>query len=294
MDFQGIVQLFINGLAIGSIYAVIALGFVLIYSATNVVNFAQGNFTMVGAFVFFALYASGISIWFAFVGSILIMGVFGFGFQLGVYRPFRNRSKAFLPIIVSTLGASFFLKSLFLVIFGPYPRRVPQLIDGNPVKISGINLSVQYITIFIFVISLFIFQHLLFEKTNLGKKLQATAQDPETARLMGIKVVWMDAFTWVYATILGGIAGILLAPLFSLTPIVGTVFGLKAFAAAIVGGFSDVKGAIIGGLGIGVIESFGAYFVSSSYLNAFSFIVLILFLIFKPYGLFGEKVGTKV
>lgn len=288
-------QLFVDGLAMGSIYALIALGFVLVYVAVNVVNFAQGDFIMVGAFICLALFTAGIPIWFAFLGAIVVMGLFGFLFQFGVYRPFRNRKKAFLPVMISTLGASLFLQSLFLVIYGPQPKSLEPLISGEPIEFSALNLvlSKQSIVILIFALLLFAFQFFLFEKTNLGKKLQATAQDPDTAKLMGIKVAWMHGFTFVYCTVLGGIAGILLAPLFTLTPIIGPMFGLKAFAASIVGGFSDAKGAIIGGLSIGVIEAFGAYFVSGAYMDAFAFLVLILFLIFRPYGLFGEKVGEK-
>jgi len=292
---QTILQLFIDGLAMGSIYALVALGFVLVYVAVNVVNFAQGDFLMVGAFISLSLYSSGLPIWFALIAAVLVMGLFGFLFQLGVYRPFRNRSKAFLPVMISTLGASLFFQSLFLVIYGPEPKTLPPLLGDEPIHIKslGLTLSSQSIVILVFAIALFAFQFYLFEKTNLGKKMQATAQDPDTARLMGIKVSKMHGLTFIYCTALGGIAGILLAPLFTLTPIIGPMFGLKAFAAAIVGGFSDAKGAIIGGLAIGVIETFGAYYGSGAYMDAYAFIVLVLFLIFRPYGIFGEKIGTK-
>ncbi|MEB3102261.1 branched-chain amino acid ABC transporter permease [Ferviditalea candida] len=286
-------QLLVNGLAMGSIYSLIALGFVLVYVAVNVVNFAQGDFIMVGAFICLSLYSNGIPIWFALIASVLIMGIFGFLYQIGVYRPFRSRSKSFLPVMISTLGASMFFQSLFLVIYGPDPRSLPPLIGGDPIQLGGLPLPRQSLVIIVFALLLFGFQFFLFEKTNLGKKMQATAQDPETARLMGINVAWMNGLTFVYCTALGGIAGILLAPLFTLTTTIGSIFGLKAFAAAIVGGFSDAKGAIVGGLFIGVIESFSAYFGMGAYMDASAFIVLVLFLIFRPSGLFGEKIGTK-
>jgi branched-chain amino acid transport system permease protein len=185
------------------------------------------------------------------------------------------------------IGASLFLQSLFLVIYGPEPRQLPPLLGGEPIHILGLIFSNQSLVILAFAIVLFIFQFFLFEKTTLGKKMQATAQDQDTAKLMGINVSWMHGLTFVYCAALGGVAGILLAPLFSLTPIIGPMFGLKAFAAAIVGGFS------IGGLAIGVIETFAAYFGSGAYMDAYAFVVLVLFLIFRPNGLFGEKIGTK-
>jgi branched-chain amino acid transport system permease protein len=293
VDILSLLQLLIDGLAMGSIYAIVALGFVLVYVAVNVVNFAQGDFLMVGAFICLSLFSAGIPIWFALLGAVIVMGAFGFLFQLGVYRPFRNRSKSFLPVMISTLGASLFFQSLFLVIYGPEPRKLPSLLGDQPIHIKSLTLSTQSIVILVFALALLSFQFYLFEKTTLGKKMQATAQDPETARLMGINVSWMHGLTFIYCTALGGIAGILLAPLFTLTPIIGPMFGLKAFAASIVGGFSDAKGAIIGGLAIGVIETFAAYFGSGAYMDAYAFLVLVLFLIFRPYGIFGEKIGTK-
>jgi branched-chain amino acid transport system permease protein len=293
VNFQSIPQLLVDGLAMGSIYALVALGFVLVYVAVNVVNFAQGDFLMVGAFICFSMYASGLPIWAALIGAVIVIGLFGFLFQLGVYRPFRNRSKSFLNVMISSIGASLFLQSLFLVIYGPEPRQLPPLFGGEPIQLLGLIFSNQSVVILAFAVVLFIFQFFLFEKTTLGKKMQATAQDQDTAKLMGINVSWMHGLTFVYCAALGGVAGILLAPLFSLTPIIGPMFGLKAFAAAIVGGFSDAKGAIIGGLAIGVIETFAAYFGSGAYMDAYAFVVLVLFLIFRPNGLFGEKIGTK-
>lgn len=287
-------QLLVSGLAMGSIYALVALGFVLVYTSVNVVNFAQGDFTMMGAFITFSLVAGlGLPIWIGLIIGVLLIGLFGYLFQLGVYRPFRDRKKAFLPVMISTLGASMVLQSIFLVIYGPYPRQLPGLFSVDTIKIGSVAISTQYLAILTFALALFMFQYFLFEKTMVGKQMQATAQDPDTAKLMGIRVGRMHALTFIYCTALGGVAGILVAPVFMITHTMGPMIGLKAFAASIVGGLSDVKGAIIGGLAIGVIETFAAAYISGPYKDAFAFLVLVLFLIFRPYGIFGEKVGQK-
>ncbi|MFM1655333.1 branched-chain amino acid ABC transporter permease [Brevibacillus sp. B_LB10_24] len=287
-------QLLVSGLAMGSIYALVALGFVLVYVAVNVVNFAQGDFAMMGAFITFTLVSAlGLPIWIGLLVGVIVIGLFGYLFQLGVYRPFRNRKKAFLPVMISTLGASMVLQSVFLLIYGPYPQKLPTLFTVDTIKLGEVAISTQYLAILGFALLLFLFQYIFFEKTMIGKQMQATAQDPDTARLMGINVSRMHAITFIYCTALGGIAGILVAPVFMITHTMGPMIGLKAFASAIVGGLSDVKGAIMGGLAIGVIETFAAAYISGPYKDAFAFLVLVLFLIFRPSGIFGEKVGQK-
>lgn len=287
-------QLLVSGMAIGSIYALVALGFVLIYVSVNVVNFAQGEFTMMGAFIAFTLVVSlNLPIWAGLILGTLIVGVIGYLFQLSVYRPFAKRNKAFLAVMISTLGASMIIQNIFLLGYGAVPLKLPPLFAKDTINIGDIVVSIQYLAILCCAIVLLILQYLLFEKTRLGKMMQATAQDPNTAKLMGIKVSYMQALTFIYSAALGGAAGILVAPVFMISHTMGGIIGLKAFAAAIVGGLGDVKGAIIGGLMIGVAETFAAAYISGPYKDGFAFLFLILFLIFRPYGIFGEKVGTK-
>lgn len=293
-QFNMPLQLLVSGLAIGSIYALVALGFVLTYVSVNVVNFAQGDFTMMGAFVAFTLVVgAGLPVWAGLLIGIMIVGGIGYLFQLSVYRPFVKRNKAFLPVMISTLGASMIIQNIFLIIYGPYPQKLPPLFSKETIKLGDIVISVQYLTILCCAVILLFLQYLLFEKTRLGKMMQATAQDPTTAKLMGIKVTSMQALTFIYSAALGGTAGILVAPVFMINHTMGAIIGLKAFAASIVGGLGDVKGAIFGGLMIGVIETFAAAYISGPYKDGFAFLFLIIFLIFRPYGIFGEKVGTK-
>lgn len=288
-------QVFFSGLAIGGVYALVALGIVLIYRATNVVNFAQGEFCMIGAYALFALWQGAkLPYGLAFVLALAIMAVLGLIFELGVYYPLRNRS--FLPVIIATIGASIMFQNGALAIFGPSPEKVRPIIQAGStggITLGGVFFDYQYLIILLVTLVLVVLQYLFFEHTVLGKKMQATSQDKDMARLLGIPVALMIALTFIYSTLLGGLAGMLVAPIFFVTHKLGATLGLKAFAATICGGFGDVRGAILGGLALGVIESFGAAYISAVYKDAFAFLILVLFLLFRPQGIFGEKVAEK-
>jgi branched-chain amino acid transport system permease protein len=285
-------QVLFSGLALGSIYALVALGFVLIIRATNVVNFAQGDFAMLGAFAMLTLLtALGLPYWAALVLGLAVMAVFGLLFNYGVYYPLRNRS--FLPVIISTLGASIFLQNTVLAAYGPQPQPLERMFETQGFEVGGVFLDSQYLLILAVTAVAVAFQYFLFERTLLGKKLQATSQDKDTARLIGIPVALMIAITFIYSATLGGLAGILVAPVLFVSIGMGSVIALKAFSATIIGGFGDIKGAIVGGLLLGVVESFGAQYVSVPYKDAFAFLLLFIFLLFRPQGLFGERISEK-
>jgi len=285
-------QLLFTGLGVGSIYALVALGFVLIYRATNVVNFAQGDFAMLGAFAMVVLcidigipYGVGIAI------TIVAMAVIGALFNLGVYYPLRHRS--FLPVIISTIGASILLENGVLAAYGPRPQSLPGMFEQQGFSVGPVFFDSQYLLIVGVGILLFGLQYLFFEHTILGKKMQATSQDKEMASLLGIPVATMIMLTFVYSAVLGGIAGILVAPILFVSVSMGSSIALKAFAASIIGGFGDVRGAIVGGLALGVVETFGAAYISVPYKDAFAFLVLFFFLLVRPQGIFGEKISEK-
>ena len=292
MDWTTNLQMMTAGLAMGSIYALVALGFVLIFNAVSVVNFAQGEFVMVPAFV---------AVWLVdvlklpfpliYVVTIIFMGLFGIVFQRVAYYPLRHRG--FLPVVISTIGVSIFLKNGAQVIFGAEPRLMERPTSANVLNISGVFVDPQYIVIIVCTLALLIFQYFFFERTKLGKMMQATAQDKEMARLLGIRVAKMIALTFAYSSILGAVAGILVGPIFYVTKEMGGMLGLKAFCSTIVGGFGSIPGAIVGGLFLGVVEVFAAYYISSAYREAFAFIILILVLLFRPQGFFGEKIAEK-
>jgi branched-chain amino acid transport system permease protein len=290
MDF--VLQLLFQGIGIGAVYALVALGFVLIFRATNVVNFAQGEFSMVAAFLMVVCAVDlGWPYWLSFLVALAGMAFLGAVFNLGVYYPLRHRT--YLPVIISTIGASILLTNSTLAIYGPQPQVLPGWFDTPGFQAGGVYLDSQYLLIIAVTAMLVAFQYWFFEHTLLGKKLQATSQDKEMAGLLGIPVSTMIMITFVYSALLGGIAGILVAPILFVSVQMGSAIALKAFAATIIGGFGDVAGAIIGGLSLGIIETFGAAYVSVPYKDGFAFLVLVLFLVFRPRGIFGERVTEK-
>jgi len=386
-------QLLFTGIGIGAVYALVALGFVLIFRATNVVNFAQGEFSMVAAYLMvvfsvdlgwpywlsFLLALAGMALlgvifnlgvyyplrhrtflpviiatigasillansvlaiygpqpqvlegwfdtpgiqlgpvyldsqylliiavtmvlvvfavdlgwpyWLSFLLALAGMALLGAIFNLGVYYPLRHRT--FLPVIIATIGASILLANSVLAIYGPQPQVLEGWFETPGIQLGPVYLDSQYLLIIAVTIVLVIFNYWFFEHTMLGKKLQATSQDKEMASLLGISVSTMIMITFIYSAVLGGLAGILVAPILFVSIQMGSTIALKAFAATIIGGFGDVAGAIIGGLSLGIIETFGAAYISVPYKDGFAFLVLVLFLIFRPQGIFGERVAEK-
>jgi branched-chain amino acid transport system permease protein len=285
-------QLLFTGLGIGSIYALVALGFVLIYRATNVVNFAQGDFAMLGAFSMVVLCIDmQLPYWLGILITLAAMLVFGALFNFAVYYPLRNRG--FQPVIISTIGASLLLENGVLAGYGPRPQTLPGFLSFTGFSVGSIFFDSQYLLILGVTVVMVTLQHFVFERTLLGKKMEATKQDKEMASLLGIPVALMSMLTFTYSSALGALAGILVAPILFVSIGMGSSIALKAFAASIIGGFGDVIGAILGGLALGVVETFGAAYISVPYKDAFAFILLVLFLLFRPQGLFGEKVAEK-
>jgi branched-chain amino acid transport system permease protein len=290
MDFA--LQLFFTGIGIGAIYALVALGFVLIYRATNVVNFAQGDFAMLGAFAMILLAVDlEWPYWLSIILTLAGLIIFGALFNLGVYYPLRHRS--FLPVIISTIGASILLENGVLFAYGPAPQSLPGMFVTQGFNVGGVFFDSQYLLILAVTVVMVTFQYLFFERTLIGKKMQATSQDKEMASLLGIPVALMIMLTFIYSATLGGLAGILVGPILFVSVGMGSSIALKAFAASIIGGFGDVTGAVVGGLALGVIETFGAAYISVPYKDGFAFLVLFVFLLIRPQGFFGERVAEK-
>jgi branched-chain amino acid transport system permease protein len=196
-------------------------------------------------------------------------------------------------VIIATIGASILLANSVLAIYGPAPQVLEGWFSTPGIQLGPVYLDSQYLLIIAVTLALVVFNFWFFEHTMIGKKLQATSQDKEMASLLGISVSTMIMITFIYSAVLGGLAGILVAPILFVSIQMGSTIALKAFAATIIGGFGDVTGAIIGGLALGIIETFGAAYISVPYKDAFAFLVLILFLVFRPQGIFGERVAEK-
>lgn len=286
-----ILQLIITGIALGVVYGLIGMGMVLIFRAVGIVNFAQGDFLMLGAFVCYALnQQAGLPIWVSFAITAVLIGLSGIVFQYITYWPLRNaQDKA---IVVSTLGASIALRELTKIIWGSTPQTIDPL-KGGVMKMGQVILQWQYVLIILFSALLMFLVYFLLEKTFLGNIMQATAQDKYAASLMGIPIVVAVAFTFFISIFITGAGGVMLAPLFFITNTMGVNAGVKAFASVVIGGFGSVQGAIIGGLLIGITEVFAGTFVSTTYKDTVVFAVLIISLLIRPQGLFGEKISEK-
>lgn len=285
------VQLAVTGAAIGMVYALVALGFILVWNSVNVINFAQAEFSTVPAFILAAFVANvGLSLWAALPVTILCAVLVGVLFNRFVYHPLRKRSM--IAVIIATIGVSLFLRNVLLAIFGAEGRPVPPLLGGT-VSVVGVTLNKQYLVIIAVASVLLAAQYVVFSRTSLGRRLQATAQNRDMAALLGINTSRMVELTFAYSAVLGAVAGILVAPLFGVTTDLGVLIALKAFAATVIGGFGSIPGAVLGALALGLVETFGATYLSSSYKDAFAFVILIGVLLIRPQGIFGERISQK-
>lgn len=285
-------QLLVASISIGSVYALVALGFVLIYRATNVVNFAQGDFAMAGAYLLvLGLTVLHLPYWAAILLGLGAMAIFGALFALTVYYPLRH--KTWIPIVVSTIGVSILMENGTLKIAGPTPRPIRSALGATSLHVGGVVVDGQYGLIIVTTVAVLLFQHWFFEKTVLGKKMQAVSQDKEMALILGIPVVGIILLTFVLSSAIGALAGVLVGPILSANTQFGGTITLKAFAATIIGGFGSVTGAIVGGLAVGLIDTLGGAYISLPYKDAFSFIIVVAVLLVRPQGIFGERVAEK-
>ncbi|MCL5962239.1 MAG: branched-chain amino acid ABC transporter permease [Chloroflexi bacterium] len=287
-----LLQLVVNGLAMGCIYALIAMGFIITYNAVGLINFAQGELVMLGAFLAVAALSSlQLPLALAYLLSMVGMVAFGYVFQLTVFRPLQQ--KPLFTVIVATIGVSIILKNVARIAWGPEPMTLAGFFSSNTFDIGGVIILQQSVFIIVVTSILLVAQHLFFTYTIYGKRMRAVAQNQEVARLMGISVGQLIALSFILSALLGGIAGLLLAPVFLVTLNMGGIALLKAFAACILGGFGSIPGAVVGGLFLGVTEILMAAYVSSAYKDVLAFVILILVLLAFPRGLFGEKVGER-
>ncbi len=275
----------------GCIYALVGLAFVLIYNASGGLNFAQGEFVMLGAFALFSTTALHIPYWLAVVVSVAALALLGWLFQRVLFYPLKDRS--FLYFVIVTIGFSIFARNLALIIWGPNPLQVPPLTTADTISIGGVVMSPENVAIVIVTAVVLFAQHALFFHTDLGRRLRATAQNSQMAQLLGIYPRRMIGITFAMSGAIAGFAGVLLAPIFMIDTDMGGAVLLKAFIAVVIGGFGSIPGVVVGGICIGVIEILTAVYISSAYKDAICIAILILFLVAFPRGLFGEAVKER-
>lgn len=287
------IQEIFSGLSMGCIYALVGFGFVLVYNAVGAVNFAHGELVMWGGY--FGLMATmwlGLPLWIAMIFSFVAMAGLGFLYNQVAYYPMRHRPR--VTVIIASIGMSILLRNSALAIWGPDPLKLHSFLGDDIINLSGVVIPRHQLLIYVVTAFIFIGQSFFFSRTSIGRKLEATAQDQEMARLMGIKVNKMITLTFILAACLASIAGFLMAPLWFLEPDVGLYIIVKAFIAIVIGGFGSVPGLVVGGLFLGVTEVLVASHVTSEYKDVISFLILIAVLMLMPQGFFGEKIAEKV
>lgn len=289
----------INGLQTGSIYALIALGYTMVYGIVRLINFAHGDILMVGAYTTLMAVSNGMPFILALVLSIIFCSILGVAIDFFAYRPLRNAPK--ISALITAIGVSFLLESLALIIFKADPKVIdpkvipPFLSAGNKINLGFVSISI--LTVFVILITLvcMLVLNLFIRKTKLGKATRAVSQDAGAAKLMGINVNLTIATTFAIGSGLGALGGVLYAVIYpQIEPYMGMLPGLKAFIAAVFGGIGSIPGAMVGGYVLGILEAYTKGFINTKWSNPIVFGILILILVFKPEGLFGKNLKEKV
>lgn len=305
-----LLQQIINGLVLGSMYALVALGYTMVYGIIGLINFAHGEVLMVGALTSWMLIGwmaeawAGLPNWLILLMATLIAmvvcAVLNFSIEKLAYRPLRNSPR--LAPLITAIGMSLLLQTLAMIIWAPNPKSYPSMLPRDPIPIGGAVISVTQITILATTAITLALLMWLVNRTNLGRAMRATAENPRVAALMGIKPDVVISATFIIGAMLAAIAGVMWASNYgTVQHAMGFMPGLKAFVAAVMGGIGNLAGAVVGGIALGLIESLGAGylgkltggFLGSQYQDIFAFIVLALVLTLRPSGLLGERVADR-
>ena len=284
---------FINGLNIGSIYALIALGYTMVYGIAKLINFAHGDVIMVGAYISFISMKFGLPWWLAVIISIVVCAVLGVVMEKVAYKPLRNASR--ISLLITAIGISYLLQNLFQLIFSANPQPYHAFITLPALNLGGISIQANYYITFSVSVLLMILLTLFVNKTTMGKAMRAVSEDEGAAKLMGINVDTTISLTFAIGCALAAIAGILYANCYPMiNPTLGSLPGIKAFIAAVLGGIGSIPGAVIGAFILGMVEAMTKAYISSQLTDTIVFAILILMLVFKPAGILGKNVKEKV
>ena len=293
-----------NGLTLGAIYALIALGYTMVYGVIQLINFAHGEIFMVGAYLALTVFLvlgmlHPVAGW-LLAGLLLLgalaatagCGLLGLGIERLAYRPLRQAHR--LAALITAIGVSFFLQNAVMLLYGPTDRRFPALVPALRWEVAGATVTCLQLLIWISSGLLMMALQALVMSTTLGKAMRATAQDPTACRLLGIPVDRVIAVTFVLGSALAAVGGMLFGLYYNTINFHdGYLTGLKAFTAAVLGGIGNIPGAMVGGLMLGILEGLGAGYLSAQWKNVFAFVVLVGLLLFKPTGLLGERVAER-
>ena len=290
---QQILQFIITGITVGSIYALIGLGFNIIYNSTEIINFAQGEFVMLGGLIAVTgIQVLRLPIFFAAILAVIMVAVIGVVMNLLAIRPLKDASP--ITLIIITIGASIFIRGVSSFVWGKEPYTIPAFSGDEPIPFFGAVIQPQSLWVLFITMVIVVGLKLFFDRTLTGKAMIACAFQPRAARLVGIDVSYMVLLSFGLSGAVGAAAGIVIAPMSMLQYGMGVILGLKGFCAAIIGGLGYPWGAVVGGLSLGILESLGAGLISSGYKDAIAFLILLLMLFFRPQGLLGRSKGDRV
>lgn len=287
----------INGIQVGGIYALVALGYTMVYGIIRLINFAHGDFIMVGAYVSLLiipfLTAAGLPAWVCILAAVPVCAALGVTVEKTAYKPLRNSPP--LSALITAIAVSLFIENVFVLIFGAAPRPFPSVISFPPLEVGEISVSANaWITIAV-SLAVMVCLEVIVKKTRAGKAMRAVSENPAAAVLMGISSDKTISFTFLLGSSLAAIASVFYCAAYPLVnPYMGTMLGLKAFIAAVLGGIGSIGGAMLGGILIGLIEALSKSYISSRLADAFVFGILILVLLVKPSGILGKNIREKV
>lgn len=286
-------QWVVSGITVGTIYALIAMGFSVIYSSTRVINFAQGEFSMLGGMLMYSLSTrGGLPPWLGFFLSVMIVTLIGAALERATINPVRDQSV--ITLIIITIGIAISLRALAKWIWGTDPVKIASFSGDSPVRFLGAAVVPQSFWVLGFAVVGVVLVFLFFNRTLVGKGMRAAAANADAASLVGISTSTSSLVAWTIAAALGAAAGIVIAPINFAAYNVGIMLGLKGFTAAVLGGLGSAPGAVVGGLVLGVLETITAGVFPSGYKDAVAFLILILVLLVRPQGLLGRPDDVKV
>ena len=294
MEFmQEILQQLINGISLGSIYALIALGYTMIYGIIKLINFAHGDIYMVGAYLGFYAITLGIPVLPAILISMAVTSLLGVLVERFAYRPLRHAPR--ISVLITAIGMSFLLEYVTMAIVSPTPRTFPATISDISFDVAGLIISGQQLLIMGVTLVLMLILTYIVRSTKIGKAMRAVSYDTEAAQLMGINADRIISITFAIGSALAAVAGVLIGIYYNaIDPLMGLMPGIKAFVAAVFGGIGILPGAVVGGLVLGIVEAFISGFGFSMFRDAAAFAILILVLLVRPAGIFGKNVKEKV
>lgn len=291
MTFDQFLQYIFSGITSGAVYALTAMGFTLVFNATQIINFSQGQLVMLGGMCAVALYGAGLPLWAASILSVVVVTVIAIGFERVAIRPLLRRGV--LAQIIATVGASFVFETAAMLAWGRDAVTLPPFSGDKPIRIAGATLLPQTLWVVGLAVVIVVALQFFYRRSLFGKAVRACSVDATAARLQGISYSRVVVFSFALTGAIAAAAGVMITPISFMGYHSGSLLGLKGFAAATLGGLDNPLGAVLGGFALGIVEALGVGVVSAGYKDAIAFVILLLVLFLRPAGLLGAKVVSR-